>query len=150
MKRFGVVMILTMLLSTFAMSEENPLVMKAFALRLRAVPISFLSPVPKATVSVHSVSLTWAQSTTVGVTGNNVYRAAGASCTGATVLSSTATPIISYVDSGLPAATTYSYAVSATCATCSPTESPLSVCVTATTKADAPNAPTGLVVTGVN
>jgi hypothetical protein len=61
-----------------------------------------------------SVSLSWTQSNTPGVTANCVYRSTGAGTTPAppAIFCST-TPVTSYIDNGVTANTTYVYAATA-------------------------------------
>jgi fibronectin type 3 domain-containing protein len=94
----------------------------------------------------HSASLTWNQSTSSGVTGNNVYR--GTTSGGPYVkIFTSSSPITTYKDSTVAAATTYYYVVTATCTTCNPQESLFSTEVKAVIPSDAPQPPTSLTVT---
>jgi hypothetical protein len=64
--------------------------------------------------SFSTMSITWASSTDTGgpgLSGYNIYRCAGASCTPSTLVGTSTTA--SYGDSGLAASTTYTYAVAA-------------------------------------
>jgi len=62
-------------------------------------------------VSPTQINLSWATSTYSGVTGYNIYRCTGSSCTPTTLISTSTTN--SYSDNGLTASTTYLYTVSA-------------------------------------
>jgi fibronectin type 3 domain-containing protein len=65
-----------------------------------------------ATPRKHSVTLRWTQSTTAGVTANNVYRRTGTGTYPATP-TATFSATTSYVDNGLSNHTTYCYVVTA-------------------------------------
>ena len=60
----------------------------------------------------HGINLTWTQSTSPGVTSNNVYRGASATGPWTQIYKSTA-PITSYLDQTGTPGTTYYYSVSA-------------------------------------
>jgi fibronectin type 3 domain-containing protein len=60
----------------------------------------------------HQVALTWTQSTTAGVTGNNVYRGA-ASGGPYSLIYGSATPITAYTDTSVTGGSTYYYVVTA-------------------------------------
>lgn len=100
----------------------------------------------------HSATLTWIQSsgcvggTNCGpVTGNNVYRSTVSGVYGPPIFTSS-TPITTYVDTSVTALGTYFYVVTATCTSCSPSESGKSSEVKAVIPGDAqptaPGAPT--------
>lgn len=96
--------------------------------------------------NTHSVSLTWTQSPSAGVTSNNVYQA---STTGGpyTLAYSSTSPITSYTVGNLPGSTTYYFVVTAVCSTCNPQESPYSNQASATTDANQPSPPSNLKAT---
>jgi hypothetical protein len=95
--------------------------------------------------SGHSVTLNWTQSTTPGITTNNVY-VSNTSITGPwSVLFKSASPIVTYTDTTQAGGTTVFYAVTALIGV---EESAKSVGVSVTFPAN-PNAPTGVTVTNV-
>jgi hypothetical protein len=98
----------------------------------------------------HGAVLSFTQSTSTGITGNNVYQSLTSGGPYTKIFSSS-TPITSYTVTGLAAVTTYYWVVTAVCATCSPSESGNSNQVQGTTSADPqPNAPSSLTLTSIN
>ena len=98
----------------------------------------------------HSAQLAWTQSTSTGVTGNNVYRSQTHGGPYNKVATFT-TPTTSDTDGPLAPVTTYFWVVTATCSTCNPTESVFSNEVTGTTLPDGqPNPATGLTLVSIN
>ena len=96
----------------------------------------------------HSVTLTFAASTSTGVTGYNAYRGTTSGGESATALNSSPFTGTTYVDSGVAALTTYYYTVKAYCPTCSPTLSVASNEVQASVPGDvAPLPPTNVTAT---
>lgn len=118
-------------------------------MKLKLILLALLSIAPSFAFAqtVHSASLAWIQSTTSGVTSNGVYRAPGACPTTGTptytLLTNTASPATSYVDTTVVAATTYCYAVTASVGTeVSGYSVPATAIIPSTT-----NSPTNLTVT---
>lgn len=94
----------------------------------------------------HSVTLTWYQSVSAGVTGNKVYRSTLSGGPYAVIYTST-TQVTTYQDTAVVGNGLYYYVVTATCSTCSPVESGYSNQVTAQIPPDTqPNAPSNLTV----
>jgi fibronectin type 3 domain-containing protein len=63
--------------------------------------------------TVHSATLTWTQSTTTGITGNNVYRGTVSGGPYTLLTTTPLAPATTYKDTSVTAATTYYYVVTA-------------------------------------
>lgn len=106
--------------------------------------IAFVTLVSSLSFGQHSVTLSWTQSTSTGITGNNVYRSTTSGSGYQQIFAST-TPITTYTDNNVTALTTYYYVVTAVCSTCSPSESTNSnQAQAAVPGSPQPNAPTNL------
>jgi fibronectin type 3 domain-containing protein len=94
-----------------------------------------------------SVALAWTQSSSSGITSNNVYRSTVSGGPYAEIYSSP-NLITAYTDSTVSYTTTYYYVVTVVCATCSPAESGYSnQAEAAVTAQGQPAAPSGLTAT---
>lgn len=114
---------------------------KIFALLILAVLFSLPA------FAQHSVTLSWTQSTSAGVTSNNVYRSVVSGGPYSLVFSSSS-PIVSWLDTQVSGGSTYYYVVTAVCSNCNPSESAYSNEYKAIVPQDAkPNPPSNL--TGV-
>jgi fibronectin type 3 domain-containing protein len=91
----------------------------------------------------HSATLNWTQSTTPGVTGNNVYRGTVSGGPYTLLTTTPVAPATTYMDTAVSAATTYYYVVTALVGT---EESAYSNQVTAVIPSNT-NSPTNLTVT---
>jgi hypothetical protein len=89
---------------------------------------------PKATLTPHSVSLTWVQGTincavppcAAVVTGNNVYRGTVSGGPYTAIAGACSGPCTAYTDTTVTQGATYYYTVTTLCAACTATESPKS------------------------
>lgn len=111
---------------------------------LLAIACFVMAGLPAAAQSSHSVTLSWTQSTSTGVTTNNVYRATTSGGPYAVIYSSAA-PATTYTDNSVASGSTYYYVVTALVGS---EESAYSNQVTAVIPAN-PNPPTGLNATKV-
>jgi len=89
---------------------------------------------PKATLTPHSVALTWTQGTVTCavppcaavITGNNVYRGTVSGGPYTLITGACTGPCVAYTDTTVAQGATYYYTVTALCAACTTTESPKS------------------------